>query len=197
MHRPTNSLNKTMNETVKKGKHVQHCLRSYRPVELWLLHSLHCTHCPLCHLLLLFWTGRMWKVLALGTKAEKSPLVPLSLSHFRSQRKKIEINKIRNSLLTNQRLVSERQILPGHDVGCSLVVNRGRVHCPVVVRQLPQLHGVIAYRGQAVTARLPWQQHMAGLNVFLRNHGTAGGLGTNWNKQPYEGGKEELSRQTV
>lgn len=60
------------------------------------------------------------------------------------------------------------------------MVDRGRVDCPVALRKLSKLHRVVTHRGQAVTAWLPRQQNLAGLNVFLRNHGTAGGLGTSW-----------------
>lgn len=60
------------------------------------------------------------------------------------------------------------------------MVDRGRVDCPVVLRKLSELHRVVTHRGQAVAAWLPRQQNVAGLNVFLRNCGTAGGLGTSW-----------------
>lgn len=51
---------------------------------------------------------------------------------------------------------------------------------PVVLGKLSELHRVVAHRGQAVAAGLPRQQDAAGLNVFLTNHGAAGGLGTSW-----------------
>ena len=60
------------------------------------------------------------------------------------------------------------------------MVDGGGVDCPVVFRKLSELHGVVAHRRQAVAARLPRQQDVAGLNVFLRDHGAAGGLGTSW-----------------
>lgn len=60
------------------------------------------------------------------------------------------------------------------------MVDGGRVDRPVVVRKLSELHRVVAHRRQAVTAGFPRQQDLASLNVFLRNHGTAGGLGTSW-----------------
>lgn len=58
------------------------------------------------------------------------------------------------------------------------MVDGGRVDRPVVLRKLPELHRVVTHWWQAVAARLPGQQNLAGLNVFLRHHGTAGGLGT-------------------
>lgn len=60
------------------------------------------------------------------------------------------------------------------------MVDRGRVDCPVALRKLSELHRVVTHRGQAVAAGLPRQQDLACLNVFLRNHGTTGGLGTSW-----------------
>lgn len=58
------------------------------------------------------------------------------------------------------------------------MVDGGRVDGPVALRKLSLLHGVVTHRGQAVAARLPGQEDMTGLDVFLRNHGAAGGLGT-------------------
>lgn len=72
------------------------------------------------------------------------------------------------------------------------MVDRGRVDCPVVLRKLSQLHRVVAHRGQAVTAGLPRQQDLAGMNVFLRNHGAAGGLGTSW-KDTHEGKRHRMT----
>lgn len=63
------------------------------------------------------------------------------------------------------------------------MVDRGRVDCPVALRKLSELHRVVTHRRQAVTAGLPRQQDLAGLNVFLRNHGTAGGLGMSWEEE--------------
>lgn len=60
------------------------------------------------------------------------------------------------------------------------MVDRGRVDCPVALRKLSELHCVVTHGGQTVAAWLPRQQNLARLNVFLRNHGTAGGLGTSW-----------------
>lgn len=60
------------------------------------------------------------------------------------------------------------------------MVDGGRVDRPVVVRELPELHRVVAHGGQAVAAGLPRQQDLAGPDIFLRNRGTAGGLGTSW-----------------
>lgn len=70
--------------------------------------------------------------------------------------------------------------LPGHYVGGGLMVDRGGVDCPVALWKLSELHRVVTHRRQAVTAGLPRQQDLAGLNVFLRDHGTAGGLGMSW-----------------
>lgn len=60
------------------------------------------------------------------------------------------------------------------------MVDGGRVDGPVVLRKLSELHRVVTHWGQAVAAGLPRQQDPAGLNIFLRNHRTAGGLGTSW-----------------
>lgn len=60
------------------------------------------------------------------------------------------------------------------------MVDGGRVHRPVVLGKLSELHRVVAHRRQAVTAGFPRQQDLASLNVFLRDGGTAGGLRTSW-----------------
>lgn len=67
------------------------------------------------------------------------------------------------------------------------MVDGGGVDRPVAVRKLPELHRVVAHRRQAVTAGLPGQQHLAGLDVLLRDGGTAGGLGTSWTNTHREG----------
>jgi len=63
------------------------------------------------------------------------------------------------------------------------MVDRGRVDCPVVHRKLSQLNSVVTHGGQAVTTGLPRKQHLSGLNIFLRDPGTAGGLGASWKNQ--------------
>lgn len=60
------------------------------------------------------------------------------------------------------------------------MVDGGRVDCPVALRKLSELHRVVTHGGQPVAAWLPRQQNLAGLDVFLRDRWTAGGLGTSW-----------------
>lgn len=57
------------------------------------------------------------------------------------------------------------------------MADRSRVDAPVASRKLPQLHRIVAHRGQAVAAGLPGEQHLPGLDLFLRHRRTAGGLG--------------------
>lgn len=69
------------------------------------------------------------------------------------------------------------------------MVDGGRVDRPVALWKLSELHSVVTHWGQAVASRLPRQQNMAGLNIFLRNNGATGGLGTNWKDRRCELGK--------
>lgn len=82
----------------------------------------------------------------------------------------------------------KQSVLPGNNVVGGFVVDGGGVDRPVAVRKLPELHRVVAHRRQAVAAGLPGQQHLAGLDVLLRDGGTAGGLGTSWTNTQREGG---------
>lgn len=49
---------------------------------------------------------------------------------------------------------------------------------PVAVRQLSVLDRVVSDRGEAVAARLPRQDDFASLDLLLRDHWAAGGLGS-------------------
>lgn len=60
------------------------------------------------------------------------------------------------------------------------MVDRCRMDSPVVLRKLFKLHCVVTNRGQAITARLPGQQNLTGLNVLLKNRGSTGRLWTCW-----------------
>lgn len=51
---------------------------------------------------------------------------------------------------------------------------------PVALWKFSQLHGVIADGRQTVAARLPGQQHLAGLHLLLGDGWAAGGLRAGW-----------------
>lgn len=51
---------------------------------------------------------------------------------------------------------------------------------PPAAGQLTGLDGVVAHRGQAITAWLPGQQHASRLHIFLLYHRLAGGLWAVW-----------------
>ena len=77
------------------------------------------------------------------------------------------------------------------------MVDGGGVDGPVALRKLSELHRVVTHGRQAVAAGLPRQQHLAGLDVLLRNHGTAGGLGTSWrdgHTHTHTSGNKETSK---
>lgn len=80
----------------------------------------------------------------------------------------------------------EEENQPGHCVGGGVVVDGSGVDAPVAHRKFPQLHRVVAHRGQAVAAGLPGEQHLPGLDLLLRHRGAAGGLGPGWKRRQGE-----------
>lgn len=78
------------------------------------------------------------------------------------------------------REVGANPTLPVHSEGRGIVAHRGRVQGPPAAGQFTRLDGVVADRGEPITAWLPGQQNAASLHVFLLHYGLARGLRAVW-----------------